>query len=150
MIPVARKVWQLVFSLSPATRARRLIIRNTVRDFEASDCPRGIAATANAPVGQAQIGMTADLRTARRLETERRYKLNEEKIQRLDKWLPSLKKQIRESFDTFSNVATVFLEIDDFYHLNRADQPLVMDYIHRLCGPQDLAGGFAVIFGEVT
>ena len=27
----------------------------------------------------------------------------------------------------------MFLQIDDFYHLNRVDQPLVMDYIHRLC-----------------
>jgi len=27
----------------------------------------------------------------------------------------------------------VYLQIDDFYHLRRADQPHVMDYVHRLC-----------------
>ena len=31
------------------------------------------------------------------------------------------------------NVRAVYLQIDDFYHLIREDQPLVMDYIHRLC-----------------
>ena len=47
--------------------------------------------------------------------------------------LPRLKAQIREFFKTFRAVKGVYLQIDDFYHLNRADQPLVMDYIHRLC-----------------
>lgn len=28
---------------------------------------------------------------------------------------------------------SVFIQIDDFYHLNRTDQPFVADYIHRMC-----------------
>lgn len=66
-------------------------------------------------------------------ETERKYKLNQNKVRELDLWLPRLKKQIREFFDLSTRVKAVFLQIDDFYHLTRADQPLVMDYIHRLC-----------------
>ena len=47
--------------------------------------------------------------------------------------LPRLKGQIREFFELSTAVKGVYLQIDDFYHLNRADQRLVMDYIHRLC-----------------
>ncbi|MDP9160161.1 MAG: hypothetical protein M3O09_08020 [Acidobacteriota bacterium] len=48
-------------------------------------------------------------------------------------WLPQLKGHIREFFELSNDVRAVYLEIDDFYHLQRDDQPLVMDYIHRLC-----------------
>lgn len=48
-------------------------------------------------------------------------------------WLPRLKQQIREFFDLSTTTQAVYLQIDDFYHLAREDQPLVMDYIHRLC-----------------
>jgi hypothetical protein len=44
-----------------------------------------------------------------------------------------LKQQIREFFELSNSVQAVYLQIDDFYHLRREDQPLVMDYIHRLC-----------------
>ncbi|MEI7751797.1 MAG: hypothetical protein WCJ71_06870 [Candidatus Omnitrophota bacterium] len=64
---------------------------------------------------------------------EQRYKVSEDKIRELDIWLPRLKQQIREFFDLSISVKTVFLQVDDFYHLARADQPLVIDYIHRLC-----------------
>lgn len=48
-------------------------------------------------------------------------------------WLPRLKQGIREFFELSTSVHAVYLQIDDFYHLKRVDQPLVMDYIHRLC-----------------
>jgi hypothetical protein len=44
-----------------------------------------------------------------------------------------LKDKIREFFGLSRDVQAVYLQIDDFYHLRRADQPHVMDYIHRLC-----------------
>ena len=47
--------------------------------------------------------------------------------------LPELKSQIREFFNLSPSVKSVFIQIDDFYHLSRVNQPLVMDYIHRLC-----------------
>ena len=56
--------------------------------------------------------------------------------------LPQLKAEIREFFALSTSVKAVFLQIDDFYHLNRVDQPLVMDYIHRQC--KDLPLDFKV------
>jgi hypothetical protein len=68
-----------------------------------------------------------------KVEMERKYLYNRDKIRDLDMLLPRLKQQIREFFQLSSSVKSVFLQIDDFYHLTRSDQPLVMDYIHRLC-----------------
>ena len=66
-------------------------------------------------------------------ETERSFKNHREKLQELDLWLPELKKSLREFFAVSANVKCIFLQIDDLYHLKRADQAFVVDYIHRLC-----------------
>jgi hypothetical protein len=66
-------------------------------------------------------------------ETERTFKRHREKLQELDKWLPELKERIHEFFELSSSVKSIFLQIDDMYHLRRADQAFVADYIHRLC-----------------
>lgn len=66
-------------------------------------------------------------------ETEKAFKVQSSKVQDLDMWLPKLKQQVREFFDVSTSVKAVFLQIDDLYHLRRADQPFVVDYIHRLC-----------------
>ena len=66
-------------------------------------------------------------------EIERSYTKHDDKLHELNMWLPELKRQVREFFELSSNVSAIFLQIDDFYHLNRIDQPFVMDYIHRLC-----------------
>lgn len=78
--------------------------------------------------GPAAFGVTADL-----FDYAQTYTEHENKIRELDTWLPRLKSEIREFFSISSSVRAVFLQIDDFYHLARADQPLVIDYIHRLC-----------------
>ena len=64
---------------------------------------------------------------------ESSYKLKDSKTRDLDIWLPTLKRQIREFFMLSGKVQNIFLQIDDFYHLKRIDQPYVADYIHRLC-----------------
>lgn len=64
---------------------------------------------------------------------ELRYAQQTPKLRELQTWLPHLKRQIREFFDLSKTVKTVFLQLDDFYHLARVDQPDVMDYMHRLC-----------------
>ena len=51
----------------------------------------------------------------------------------LDQLLPQLKRQVAEFFELSSAVESVFLQIDDLYHLRRDDQPFVVDYVHRLC-----------------
>lgn len=66
-------------------------------------------------------------------EIEREFKTHQQKLQQLDLWLPELKKQIREFFSLSSKVKTIFLQVDDLYHLRRTDQAFVVDYIHRLC-----------------
>ncbi len=66
-------------------------------------------------------------------ETEKKYTVHQDKIRDLDKALPEIKGMIARLFELSANVNGVFLEIDDFYHLPRGDQPLVMDYVHRLC-----------------
>jgi hypothetical protein len=86
-------------------------------------------------VSHAGISLKAaeDLGAVWKQETEERYKVNEDKIRDLDTKLPNLKKEIREFFALSTTVEAVYLQIDDFYHLTRSDQPLVLDYIHRLC-----------------
>jgi hypothetical protein len=64
---------------------------------------------------------------------ELRYARRTAKVHELQMWLPRLKAQIREFFDLSKTVKSVFLQLDDFYHLARADQPDVIDYLHRLC-----------------
>ena len=90
----------------------------------------GEAATSRAPVS---LRLGAGVTETRKAETERTYQILDDKIKELDTKLPRLKAQIREFFELSTTVKAVFLQIDDFYHLNRVDQPLVMDYIHRLC-----------------
>ena len=64
---------------------------------------------------------------------ELRYAQRTAKLGELQTWLPRLKPQIRELFGLSKTVKAVFLQLDDFYHLARVDQPDVMDYLHRLC-----------------
>ncbi len=62
-----------------------------------------------------------------------RYAHRTAKLRELQTWLPQLKRQILEFFKLSKTVKAVFLQLDDFYHLPRVDQPDVMDYLHRLC-----------------
>jgi hypothetical protein len=64
---------------------------------------------------------------------ELRYELRTEKLRELQTRLPQLKTQIRDFFELSTGVKAVFLQLDDFYHLPRRNQPDVMDYLHRLC-----------------
>ncbi|WP_036115902.1 MULTISPECIES: hypothetical protein [Luteibacter] len=66
-------------------------------------------------------------------EVERSFKVHREKLELLDRWLPDLKQMVRQVFDLSSKVKTLLIQIDDLYHLKRADQAFVVDYIHRLC-----------------
>lgn len=79
----------------------------------------------------AKIGATTGVRS--KTEVQRSYQVRSDKLRELDMLLPRLKEQVREFFQLSNAVKAVFLQIDDFYHLKRADQPFVIDYIHRLC-----------------
>jgi hypothetical protein len=105
----------------------------TVRTKAASEMSHGREAT----LGANQSGIAASLKSnsgEKRLEEiERSFKSHREKLQELDRWLPELKTRIREFFELSTTVTAIFLQIDDLYHLKRADQAFVVDYIHRLC-----------------
>lgn len=79
----------------------------------------------------AKIAETTGIKA--KAETERSFKIHSDKLRELDMWLPNLKEQVREFFQVSNSVKAVFLQIDDFYHLKKANQPFVIDYIHRLC-----------------
>ncbi|MBK0011094.1 hypothetical protein [Stenotrophomonas sp. S41] len=66
-------------------------------------------------------------------EEESSFKIHEEKLQELDRWLPDLKRSVRDVFDASKKISTLLIQIDDLYHLRRTDQAFVVDYIHRLC-----------------
>jgi hypothetical protein len=66
-------------------------------------------------------------------ELEKTYTHSDDKVHDLNMWLPELKNNIRDFFTLSSTVKAVFIQVDDFYHLKRSDQPFLMDYLHRLC-----------------
>lgn len=89
---------------------------------------------ASLKVGVHEIAeMGIESRDSQKKELEKSYKKSDNKLQELNIWLPRLKSQIRDFFILSSSVKAVFIQVDDFYHLKRIDQPFVMDYIHRLC-----------------
>lgn len=106
-----------------------------VRESEAAESSMKASAgfSIAAPSGIAGAKVGAEGTELVRNEIENRYTVSDDKIRDLDNWLPRLKTQIREFFALSTSVKAIFLQIDDFYHLSKPDQPLVMDYIHRLC-----------------
>ncbi len=92
-----------------------------------------IGGGAQAKVAPASVNFKSDLSSLAKTEVETKYSESRSKIEELDKWLPQLKKALREYFELCPEIKAVYLHVDDFYHLLREDQPLVMDYIHRMC-----------------
>jgi hypothetical protein len=64
---------------------------------------------------------------------ESEYQIFDNKMNRLNEMLPRLKQHIRDFFELSARVKVVFIELDDFYQLQRTMQPHVADYVHRLC-----------------
>jgi hypothetical protein len=83
--------------------------------------------------------------STRKAEIEQEYRHHDSKIQKLNLILPRLKKSIREFFEVSTAVKSVFIELDDFYHLSRTMQPHVADYVHRLCKDVPLYFKFATL-----
>lgn len=104
-----------------------------IRETVALEHGARLRAAASTPDSLASLKAEGGMSRSIREETERTYQLLSDKIRDLDTKLPGLKTQVREFFALSTGVQSVYLQIDDFYHLSRDDQPLVMDYIHRLC-----------------
>jgi Cdc6-like AAA superfamily ATPase len=92
-----------------------------------------LEAEVGAEVEPLKLKSTAKSTSNRSEEIERSFRVHRDKLQELDRWLPELKSNIRTFFELSSNIRYIILQIDDLYHLKRADQAFVVDYIHRLC-----------------
>jgi hypothetical protein len=127
-------------------RSKELIrkIRSDLAELQtkADETETSVKATSSAELSgnaSAQLGAASALKALAgfsgksRDEVERVFQSKHNKLEQLDKWLPSLKTQIREFFEVSDKVSAVFLQIDDLYQLRQEDQPFVVDYIHRLC-----------------
>lgn len=96
---------------------------------ESTEMSLDAALAAGPASGGGKIGKTA----SNSEEVQRTFRLYKEKLRELDHWLPELKREIREFFELSNEKKFIFIQIDDLYHLRRADQAFVVDYIHRLC-----------------
>jgi hypothetical protein len=96
---------------------------------------QGSGAKLGVKIGQVEASFDSNLTSMfhGRVDVERKYTHNENKLQELNQNLPEYKEKIREFFRVAGSVKSVFVQVDDFYHLSRTDQPFVADYIHRLC-----------------
>jgi hypothetical protein len=104
-----------------------------IRRTSSAESDRGAQASAGLNIEGANGKLSISGSRKSKEETERTFKRHREKLQELDRWLPELKERAREFFELSTKVKAIFLQIDDLYHLRRADQAFVVDYIHRLC-----------------
>lgn len=79
------------------------------------------------------LGAKASLQTGSETSTERVFEVYRAKLQELDVWLPELKRKIVQLIEASKTTKAIYLQLDDLYHLKRADQAFVVDYVHRLC-----------------
>lgn len=108
-------------------------LEREVREQTSSENTKTAGVEAGTVNEYASLKGSAKASSMYRSNVETSYKWHDDKLRELDLWLPELKQQIREFFQNSTKVTAIFLQIDDFYHLSRLDQPFVMDYIHRLC-----------------
>lgn len=103
-----------------------------------------------AKVAAKGIGLGASASAAQKAAIEEEYSRYDSKIQKLNLLLPRFKERIEDFFNLSSNVKSVFIELDDLYHLPRTMQPHVADYIHRLCKDVPLFFKFATLRHATT
>jgi hypothetical protein len=80
---------------------------------------------AGASVLDKQINLSYSDKNATKAAIEKEYEQADSKIQKLNLLLVEIKKQIREVFELSTSVSSVFIQLDDFYHLPRTVQPHV-------------------------
>lgn len=107
-----------------------------VRRFESSEKQKQDKAairiaSPTSPVSS--IDLSSENSDKQKMDIEKKYQQNENKLQQLNHNLPSYKEKIKEFFKISGKLRSVFIQLDDFYQLSRTDQPFVADYVHRLC-----------------
>jgi hypothetical protein len=114
-------------------RSKADIQEESIKSTDSSDITNKVDVQLAAKLDVAKFNLAASQSDQIKKQTERSFTLRNEKLKELDIWLPRLKEQVRDFFELSSAVKSVFLQIDDLYHLKKSDQPFVIDYIHRLC-----------------
>jgi hypothetical protein len=104
-----------------------------VRDKTGSEFSGESHASAGSSAGGVEAKVDGKIAAKKTEETERTFKEHQEKLRELNQWLPRLKESVRKFFELSKKKKTIYIQIDDLYHLRRADQAFVVDYIHRLC-----------------
>lgn len=109
-----------------------------VRETQGKQEEKGKSASIGGKAGREGVGnVSAEMgRTRKSLATasaEIEYRRSSSKLEALNKLLPSVKSRLREFFKLSPKVGSVVIQLDDYYHLKIADQPFVIDYVHRLC-----------------
>jgi len=104
-----------------------------VNDTDESKHEVAAKGKATTKVGENSLSAMFGILSSKGRKLHRAYQERFEKAEKLDLLLPRLKEKLREFFENSSKVKYLFIQIDDLYQLKRADQPFVMDYIHRIC-----------------
>lgn len=93
------------------------------------------SASLGVALGGSEIKISAGAQSSetRRAEIEKTYTLYRKKLEKLELWIPELKRNIREFLSLSTKKKMIFVQVDDLYHLRRTDQAFVVDYLHRLC-----------------
>jgi hypothetical protein len=88
----------------------------------------GAQATLESAAGRFQGSLSKE--TSKQIELK--YQRNLDKSEEIQEALPKIKRKFQDIIG-HSTVDSLFLHLDDFYHLKREDQPFVIDYLHRIC-----------------
>ena len=120
-------------ALRSAPDERDVDIRESVSVEDQKQTKANATLAAKGDVGSASAQIGTEKLFKNKSDIEKKYQNNENKLLTLNHNLPSYKEKIKEFFFISTKVSSVFVQLDDFYQLNKADQPFVADYIHRLC-----------------
>ena len=104
-----------------------------IRKSESEEASRQDKAMVKGGTSIGKFELSSENAAKKKTDIEKKYQQNESKLQLLNHNLPEFKKRIKEFFEISGKLKSVFIQLDDFYQLNRYDQPFVADYVHRLC-----------------
>lgn len=122
-----------LYTLRQSPDQQSIEVKTTEKEEAEQRNKAALKATAQTPFIKPTLELSRDRLFRSANDVEKKYIHNESKLQELNHNLPKYKKDVRDFFEISKKLRSVFIQIDDFYHLNRADQPFVADYIHRLC-----------------
>lgn len=96
----------------------------------------GQEGTVTAQIGSSGAGLldlSVSATDSTKAGIEKTYKIYNKKIESLNHVLPDFKNELKNFFELNPDIKNIYIQIDDFYHLQRELQPYVIDYIHRFC-----------------